>query len=244
MKSIRMLWKKLIIIYKNMENKKIIISLGGSIVVPELPNPIYVKSFIDLIKSYTEKGIKFIIIVGGGKTCRNYQYALKEIRNTTNDELDWLGIYSTIFNAEFVKLAFGNSAHSEVIRNPKDLEGINADIIIGAGWKPGCSTDYDAILCAEDSGANSVINLSNIDFAYTKDPKQFPDAEKIIETTWSDFRKLLPNEWDPGLNAPFDPIAAKKAEELGIEVAIMNGNNLENLKNYLDGLDFIGTKIK
>lgn len=239
-----MLWRKLIITYKNMENKKIIISLGGSIVVPELPNSDYVKSFVGLIKSYVNQGLKFIIIVGGGKTCRNYQQSLKEIRTVTNNDLDLLGIASTVFNAEFVKLSFGDSTHNEVIRNPKELESIDSNIIIGAGWKPGCSTDYDAILCAEQSGAKSVINLSNIDFAYTKDPKKFPDAVKIEQSNWADFRALLPNEWDPGLNAPFDPIAAKKADELGIEVAIMNGNNLENLKNYIEGREFIGTLIK
>ncbi len=239
-----MLWKKLVIIYKNMENKKIIISLGGSIVVPELPNSDYIKSFVSLIKSYVNQGLKFIIIVGGGKTCRNYQNSLKEIRTVTNNDLDLLGIASTVFNAEFIKLSFGDSTYNEIIRNPKELESIDSNIIIGAGWKPGCSTDYDAILCAEQSGAKSVINLSNIDFAYTKDPKKFPDAVKIEQSNWADFRALLPNEWDPGLNAPFDPIAAKKADELGIEVAIMNGNNLENLRNYIEGREFIGTLIK
>jgi hypothetical protein len=63
-----------------------------------------------------------------------------------------------------------------------------------------------------------------------KDPKKFPDAKIIKESSWADFRKILPTEWDPGLNAPFDPIAAKKAEELGLEVVIMNGKNIENLK--------------
>jgi uridylate kinase len=92
-------------------------------------------------------------------------------------------------------------------------------------------------------GAKKVINLSNIDYAYDKDPNKFPDAEIIKESTWGDFRKLLPTEWDPGLNAPFDPIAAERAEELGLEVVIMNGKNIENLKKYLDGGEFVGTVI-
>ncbi len=227
-----------------MENKKIIISLGGSIVIPENPDPQYVKSFVELIKSYTDLGARFVIIVGGGKTCRNYQNALKEIRNVSDEDLDWLGIFSTIFNAEFVRMAFGDLAYEHIIRDPKELKGVNSKVIIGAGWKPGCSTDYDAILCAEEAGAQSVINLSNIDFAYNKDPKVNSDAEPIYESLWSDFRELLPKEWDPGLNAPFDPIAAKKADELNIEVAIMNGKNLENLRNYIEDKEFVGSRIK
>jgi uridylate kinase len=108
---------------------------------------------------------------------------------------------------------------------------------------PGHSSDFDAILMAEESGALTVINLSNIDYAYDKDPNKYPDAKKIEKISWSEFRKLLPEKWEPGLSSPFDPIAAKHAQDLGLEVVIMNGSNLENLSNYLDGKNFLGTVI-
>jgi len=225
-------------------HKTIIISLGGSIVVPDKPDPVYIKEFIDLIKEYTIQNIKFVIIVGGGKTCRNYQHALKQIRDVNNEDLDWLGIHTTLFNAQFIKLAFGDYAYNEIIQDPNDLQKSDKLITICAGWKPGCSTDYDAILFAQKVNAKSVINLSNIEYAYDKDPKVYPDAQPIIESTWADFRKILPNEWNPGANTPFDPIAAKQADESGIEVVIMNGRHLSNLKNYLDDKEFIGTRIK
>jgi uridylate kinase len=226
-----------------MENNYTVISLGGSIVVPDLPDPIYLKNFISLINEFINKGSKFIIIVGGGKTCRNYQNSLKQIRGVTNDELDILGVFSTVFNAEYVRMAFGDMAFNKVIQDPNDINNVSESVIIGAGWKTGNSTDLRAILFAEQVNTKTVINLSNIDFAYTKDPRTNPDAIKIESTTWAEFRKLLPLDWDPGLNAPFDPIAAKKAEELGIEVAIMNGKNLDNLRDYLDGGEFVGTRI-
>lgn len=228
-----------------MQNDKyIVISLGGSIVVPDMPDPAYLKNFISLINEYVLKGNKFIIIVGGGKTCRNYQDALKDIREVTNEELDILGVCSTVFNAEFVRLAFGNNVYGKVMQGPDNLNEANTPIVIGAGWKPGSSTDLGAILFAEKTNAKTVINLSNIDYAYDKDPKKFPDAVKIEQSNWADFRKILPEEWDPGLNAPFDPIAARKAEALGLEVVIMNGKNLSNLESYLKGDQFIGTVIK
>jgi len=37
---------------------------------------------------------------------------------------------------------------------------------------------------------------------------------------------------------------AKEAENLGYEVVILNGKNIENLRAYLDGESFIGTIIK
>jgi uridylate kinase len=98
-------------------------------------------------------------------------------------------------------------------------------------------------MAAKQLGAKKLVNLSNIDHVYTIDPKKFPDAQKIERATWSEFRQLIPKEWDPGLSAPFDPVAARTAEELGLEVAVINGHNLDEFKNYLDGKPFVGTII-
>ena len=69
------------------------------------------------------------------------------------------------------------------------------------------------------------------------------NAEKIEDITWEEFRKLIPSTWDPGLSSPFDPIAAKEAQEKDIEVACINGENMASLEAYLDGKTFTGTKI-
>ena len=66
---------------------------------------------------------------------------------------------------------------------------------------------------------------------------------KIEDITWTDFRKLIPETWDPGLSSPFDPIAAKEAQANGIEVACINGNDLSSLEHYLNEEPFIGTRI-
>lgn len=222
----------------------IIISLGGSIVVPNLPDPEFINIFKSFILEEVEKGKRFVIIVGGGKTCRNYQDALSKTINATTVDLDWIGIYSTRLNAELVRMSFGEYAFNEVALDPSVLPSFQKPIIIGAGWKPGWSTDYDAVMMALQLGAKKIINLSNIEYVYDKDPKKHNDAKKIEKSSWKDFRALLPKEWSSGLNAPFDPMAAEKAESLGIEVAIMNGKNIENLKNYLNGQKFTGTVIK
>lgn len=228
-----------------MEKKEhIIISLGGSLIIPEEVDTAFLKEFISMIKGYVEKGFRFVIITGGGKLCRKYQKALGNLIAPDQSDLDWLGIYTTRLNSEFMRLAFGYLAYSDIIIDPNIVPKTDKPVILGAGWKPGWSTDYDAVVVAEQLGAKKVINLSNIDYAYDKDPKAFPDAVKIEQSSWPDFRALLPKEWDPGLNAPFDPIAAERAESLGLEVVIMNGKNIDNLKKYLDGEVFVGTVIR
>ena len=92
-------------------------------------------------------------------------------------------------------------------------------------------------------GAKRIINLSNIDYVYDSDPKINSNAKKIEKISWKDYKALIPKEWNPGLNSPFDPIASKIAEEEKMKVAILNGKNISNLEKYLNGKDFIGTVI-
>ena len=98
-------------------------------------------------------------------------------------------------------------------------------------------------MAAKKLGAKKLVNLSNIDYVYTADPKKDPAATKIEKIDWQDFRELIPKEWDPGLSSPFDPVAAKEAQSLHLEVAILNGGNLDEFEKYLDGAAFAGTTI-
>lgn len=225
-------------------NETIIISLGGSLIIPEEIDVEFLKSFRSLILSQVEKGEKFVIITGGGKICRRYNDAAEEIVSPTKDDLDWLGIAATRMNAELLRVIFNEFACSKIILDPNLVPEMEKPVIFGGGWKPGNSSDLAAIQAAISVGAKKLINLSNIDYVYTKDPKKFSDAVKIEESSWSDFRKLLPTDWEPGANVPFDPIAAQKAESVGIEVVIMNGKNISNLEKCLNNETFIGTKIK
>lgn len=225
------------------DSKYIIISLGGSLVVPNEIDTPFIKSFVEAINGYVEKGFKFIIITGGGRLARTYTLSAKEVTSPTNEDLDWIGIESTRLNAELVRVCFGKNASSEIIFNPEDIHETKKPIIVGGGWKPGNSSDLAAVMCAKSTGSKKIINLSNIDYVYDKDPRYNTDAVKIESASWAEFRALLPNDWDPGLNAPFDPVAAREAESLGLEVVIMNGKNIDNLKKYLDGGEFMGTTI-
>lgn len=228
------------------EKKTIVISLGGSVIVPEEIDWSFMKNFKRLIEKEIKKGYKFIIITGGGKTCRKYQAAAAKISKLTADDIDWIGIHASRLNAHLVRTIFRKNAHPRINSNPHDLEdfyNFKENILVAAGWRPGFSTDYDAVLLAKHFGIKKIINFSNIDYVCDKDPKKFKDAKKIEKISWKDFRKIVGNKWDPGMNAPFDPIASKMAEEEKMEVAIMNGHTLKNLEDYLEGRKFKGTSI-
>ena len=226
------------------KNKQIIISLGGSLIIPDEIDVEFLKSFVKTITEYVAKDFSFIIICGGGKICRKYNASLEQITNPSNEDLDWLGISTTRVNAELVRICFGDLAYEKVLQDPNIIPETNKSIIIGGGWKPGNSSELATIYLAKNLGATKIINLSNVDYVYTKDPRTNPEAQPIEKMTWKDFRGLFSKEWNPGSNAPFDPIAALEAEQLGYEVVIIDGKNIESLKSYLDGEPFVGTTIK
>jgi len=230
--------------------KVIVISLGGSLIVPHHIDWQFLKKFRQMIISEIKKGKKFVIITGGGYAAREYIQAASKVTKLTRDDQDWLGIHTTRLNAHLVKTIFRQYAHPRINKNPTTTADLTEhfahgeNIMVAAGWHPGNSTDYVATILAKRLGAKIIINLSNIKYVYDKDPNKFKDAKKIKKINWTDFRRIVGNKWDPGLNAPFDPVASRLAQENSLEVAIMDGRDIKNLKNFLDGKKFQGTVIE
>lgn len=221
----------------------IVMSVGGSLIVPDQIDVEFLASLKNFLETETDK--RFVIIAGGGRTARRYQDAADSLHLLNKEDLDWLGIHATRLNGHLLRTILKDIAHPVIITNPDEILDApqSARVIIAAGYRPGASTDLRAIQIAERVSATKVVNLSNIDYVYTADPKKDPKATPIKEIVWGEFRKLIPTEWDPGLSSPFDPIAARAAEEKGIEVACINGDKLTELKNYLSHQNFIGTRI-
>ena len=226
------------------QREYIVVSVGGSLIVPDGIDTAFLKTFRSYILDHLARGFSFYIVVGGGKIARLYQGAAEEIRGDLDrEDVDWLGIHSTRLNAHLMRALFKEHAQARIVKNPSmHLRG-HSPIIIGAGWRPGWSTDYCAVMAAKKLTAKKVINLSNIDHVYTADPKKDPNATKIETIDWASFRKLIPDHWDPGLSSPFDPVAAEAAQRFGMEVAVMNGKDLSQFDNYVSGKPFIGTVI-
>ena len=241
-----------------MAKETIIISLGGSLVAPARsgfaagdaggPAEIdlgFLKSFRRTVQKHLNAK-RFFIIVGGGKIARLYQNALLEFGAKNNDR-DWIGINVTRMNAEIIKQLFVGKCHSKIITDPNKKVSTswrtNEDIIVGAGWKPGWSTDYDAVLIAKNHNIKTIINLSNIDYVYDKNPSQFSDAKPLKEIDWGSLERIVGDKWSPGTSAPFDPIASKLAAKLKIKVVMINGKHLDRLENFLNNKPFIGTTI-
>lgn len=223
-----------------------VLSLGGSLVVPDDSIDVdFLKEFNGFIRDQVSvKKRKFFITVGGGAIMRKYRDAAKKVRGTiTNDDLDWLGIHATRLNAQLLRTIFIDIAYPRIIKHYEIILKIDKPVAIAAGWKPGRSSDFGAVTLCQDYNIKTMVNMTNIDKVYTKDPKKFSDAAPIDTIRWKDYRNLIPSKWTPGLNVPFDPIASKLAQDIGITVKILNGKKLDNLAKALDGKSFYGSTI-
>ena len=223
-----------------------VISLGGSIVAPEGIDEGFLKDFTALIGELLSQDDKrrFILVVGGGGPARAWQKAYRNLSPSPLDEqADWIGIMATRLNAQLVRAIMGEWCTQDVVIDPTQVEPLMGRVLVAAGWKPGFSSDYDAVLLAERFHADAVINLSNIEKIYSDDPKKNPSAKPIDAISWADFCAMVGDEWVPGKNVPFDPIASKHAAKMGLKVICAAGKNLKNLKNILLDKAFTGTTI-
>ena len=222
----------------------IIISLGGSIIIPNREvDTAFLKKFKQTILKHVRRGQRFIIICGGGSLSRTYQRSAKAFGMRQQNNLDWLGIHATHLNARLLQLVFDKYSNAEILTNPNAKISWRNPVIIGGGWKPGWSTDYVSVKMAKKLKAKTIINLSDIDYVYDKDPKKYKNAKKLAKLTWPNFKKLVGGKWIPGANLPFDPIASRLAEKSKLNVIVMNGRKLTELEKALKNQKFKGTLI-
>ncbi len=223
-----------------------VLSVGGSIIAPDKVDSAFLKTFKSAIKSYLDnnKEAKLIFVCGGGAPARIYQGAFRDIVEDADPSLqDWIGIKATHLNGSLVRAVFSEYITDELVTDPTLDIPFEGRILVAAGWKPGFSTDTDAVYLARKFGGKKVVNLSNIAKVYTDDPRKNPDAVPLDSISWKDFRAMVGDEWTPGKNTPFDPIASRIAEEDGMTVICADGRDIENLIKILNNEPFYGTTI-
>lgn len=228
-----------------MKKRVIVLSLGGSQIIPDDINLNYLKKFKIILKKHT-KNYKFIVVCGGGSVARKYISALKEIG--INETLQSMaGISATRMNARFMNYFFNIDPKLGIPHTHKTLRKyINSNDIIFCGaleYRPNQTSDSTAAEIAKEFKAD-FINITNIKGLYDKNPKEFKDAKFIPEIGWKEFEKMAnKSKFKPGQHFVLDQTASTIIKKYQIPTYI-TGNDLNQLDNLLSNKKFSGTIIK
>lgn len=223
-------------------SKTIVISVGGSLIVPNDIDTSFLKAFTSVIRDFVKDNNTFALFCGGGKVARKYIESAQKIRSMTNEQLDWLGIKATQLNAQLMKTLLEDIADPKIIQDPTRPYELVGKVVVASGWKPGWSTDYDAVLLGKQLGVEKIVNMSDTTHVFDKDPRKYKDAQPLETISWKQYRNMCGDKWTPGLSMPFDPIAAREAEKENIKVHII-GKDIHNLRKCLGNNRCEGTVI-
>lgn len=217
---------------------KIVISLGGSIIVPKEIDVKFVKAFTKLIKKYKNKH-KFSIICGGGHTARVYTKKAKDFNLSTNKAHE-LGIACTHVNAKLLAMLLDGRFSAE---HPLKI-GKKKGLYTSGGYKVGWTTDTDAAYVAKGMKADILINMTDVKGIYTSDPHKFKNAKLIPKMNWKHFEKMFGKKiTGAGKHYVFDPIGAQICKKNKTKVIIIS-KDLNNLEKLLNEKKFVGTVVE
>jgi uridylate kinase len=223
---------------------KLALSLGGSLLTGKtsdpsiMLNPENYRRYAEIVKRLHGQGHKIIVVCGGGKPAR-YFIRTAKLLEASHQIQDNLGVKSTHINALLFTAALGSAAdQTRIYQRASDLKyATQGKILVGGGYKPGSSTDYRAVIFAGAMQADLIINATDIDGVYTKNPEKNPDAEKLPELTYLRLEKIIKENTRqvPGEYGLFDLKAVRLAKKLHIPIVMINGTDPEEIIRAVEG---------
>ncbi len=229
-----------------MKKEVIVLSLGGSLIIPDDIDMRYLKKFKKVIQKNTKK-YKFIVACGGGGIARKYIKALEKVKADEKFQ-SFSGISATRMNARFMSYFFGFEPKKGIPTHMRDIKKYlkKQDVVFcGAlDYKPNQTSDSTAAQIAKKFKAKMFINLTNVKGLYDKNPKKYKKAKFIPWISWKDFNEMAQSvKFKPGQHFVLDQAASKLIKKHKIETYIL-GKNLKNLDALLKGKKFTGTRIR
>ncbi len=222
----------------------LVISLGGSVIVPDKVDYRFLRKFNDIIKRYSRKE-KVVIVTGGGGTFRKY---LKSLEKVKLDEvtIGLVGIATTKLNARVVAGFLNKKGNipNSINEIKQALKKSNIVICGALGFRTGTTTDGNAAEIAKHFKARAILNITNVNGLYDRDPRKHKSARLIPRIGFDEFYKIAKKiKYRAGQHFVLDQRAAGIIKRYRIRTAIINGHKIVNLENFLSGKRFTGTII-
>lgn len=212
---------------------KLVLKIGGSLLFDKRRR-LYTRRFgqySQIIKALVREGHKLAVVVGGGALAKSLIRRGSQL-NASREALDWLGIASTWVCAQLMISALGDLAcPTPMFTEEQVLEKIRGDrLLVVGGLQPGQSTNAVATRLAEITGSKILVNATDVDGVYDRDPDKYPQAKRFDTITVPQLRQIVSSLSDkPGTYPLFDRSALDIVERSGIEVWFIDGTNPDNI---------------
>ena len=219
-------------------------SLGGSVLAPGQPDAAFVRKLAAEFQAIA-KTHRLFVVTGGGGIARAYIEAGRAL-GAPEAFLDRLGIKVTRLNARILMAALGAVDADEMPHTVEEAVTVGkaGSLVVMGGTTPGHTTDAVAAEIAEKVAAKRLVNATSVDGVYTADPAKDPTAKRLDRLSHKELIKLVgEGHAKAGPSIVFDPRAARIVAEAGIAVAVVNGRDLEALRNAILGKPFRGTLV-
>jgi uridylate kinase len=221
--------------------KTVVVSIGGSVVLSDEADVLFLKNLTDLFKKIC-KEYKLFIIVGGGKIARRYIQLGREL-GFDEDTLDLIGIDITRVNARIITTLLGVS-NKEIPNTTDEAIKLDKPIVVMGGTDPKHSTDLVGAELAEKTHAVRFVNATNVDGIYDKDPNKYKNATQLKEISIDQLIIQYGTKWSAaGKNIFMDEPALEIIKRAKLTTYIVNGKRLDQLEKALYGQSFNGTII-
>ncbi|MFL2979460.1 MAG: UMP kinase [Candidatus Thalassarchaeaceae archaeon] len=229
----------------------VIVALGGSLLRPEIEERhSWLKGLVSVIRDRASMDDRIGIVVGGGAPARE---GIELARPMITDEshLDKIGIAATRLNATIVRESLSDSGIPVSGTIPKSIDEAvllleTRQVVVMGGTNPGHTTDAVAIRFAISSGADKCIIATNVPKVFDSDPKSNPDAVPYDSLTHDQLLEIIGSSEHirAGSSQIVDPIGAIDASESGLILNILDGRNVDLIREAIVGGDFEGTEVR
>jgi uridylate kinase len=225
--------------------QKVVISLGGSIIIPDDRDGAFLNDFASLLRSLS-KDLDIYVVCGGGKIARYYIVTGRELK-ASEDQLDEMGIDVTRLNARLLQLALGDTAYAAVPHTIKETatQGVRGKVAVMGGTTPGHTTDAVSATLAEMVGASRIVNATSVDGVYSADPRKIKDCIKYDRLTFQQLDDMMhKGKHGAGASHIFDPLGAQIVKRCRIPILVVDGRDLDEMRAAIRGQKIKGTVIE
>jgi uridylate kinase len=223
--------------------KTIVVSLGGSILVPSLESH-HIQEYATILLELSMR-YRVFVVVGGGGEARRYIASARSlgIDEATSDDI---GILVTRLNASLMAGALGGTAYPRVAESYREAQAYaeSGKIVVMGGVIAGQTTDAVAAVLAEYTHAAALFNATSVDGIYSSDPRQDPRAVRHAHLTPAQLLEVIgKQQLHAGSNIVFDIVAAKVIERSSIPLFVLDGRDPATFRNALIEGTFAGTVV-